>query len=146
MLQSRAKLEGSRFLSANPLGMAGRLGERARKARFVRVRGWPLCDVCVRKRLSLFSLMQVLFWSALLLVLATVVGRIASGQPSALLGGLLGLGFLLLLGSAFSFYIGSLPRLVQARASDDEESVIVSRPHPNFADEVPSGDPGSSTS
>ncbi len=94
----------------------------------------------MRKRLSLFSLTQVLFWSALLLALATVVGRIASGQPSAWLGGLLGLGFVLLLGSAFVFYIGSVPRLVQARASDDGQSVIVSHPHPNFSDEVAAGE------
>ena len=143
VLQSRAKPEGSRFMSANPLGMAGRLGEKARATRFVRVRGWPLCSVCVRKRLSLFSLTQVMFWSGLILVLAAVAGRIASGQPSALLGGLAGLGFVLLLGSAFFFYIGSVPRLVQARASEDGESVTIRRPHPNFAGEVAAGIPES---
>ncbi len=146
VLQSRAKLEGSRFMSANALGMAGRLGEKARKTRFVRVWGWPLCAVCVRKRLSLFSLTQVMFWPALLLVLAAVVGRIASGHPSALLGGLLGMGFVLLLGSAFVFYLGSVPRLVQARASDDGQSVIVSRPHPNFSVEVAADAPYARTS
>lgn len=142
-LQSRAKPEGSRFMSANALGMAGRLGEKARKTRFVRVRGWPLCSVCVRKRLSLFLLTQVVFWSGLILVLAAVVGRIASGEPSALLGGLLGLGVVLMLGSAFVFYLGSVPRLVQARASEDGQFVIISRPHPNFSNEVAAGVPES---
>lgn len=146
VLQSRAKPEGSRFMSANPLGMAGRLGEKARVTRFVKVRGWPLCSVCVRKRLILFSLTQVMFWSALLLVLASVVGRIASVHPSALLGGLGGSGIVLLVGSGFVFYLGSVPRLVQARASDDGQSVIVSRPHPNFSDEAAAGEPGPSTS
>lgn len=139
VLQSRAKPGGSRFMSANALGLAGRLGEKTRKTRFVRVRGWPLCNLCLRKRLTLFSLTQVMFWSALLLVLASVVGRIASGHPSALLGGLGGFGLMLLVGSAFSFYIGSVPRLVQARASDDGQSAIVSRPHPNFSDQVAAG-------
>ena len=146
VLQSRAKPAGSRFMSANALGMAGRLGEKARRTRFVRVRGWPLCAVCVRKRLSLFSLTQVMFWPALLLVLAAVVGRIVSGHPSALLGGFLGLSFVLLLGSAFVFYVGSVPRLVQARASDDGKSVIVSRPHPEFSDEVAAGESDPRTS
>lgn len=146
VLQSRAKPEGSRFMGANALGMAGRLGEKARKTRLVKVREWPLCDVCVRKRLTLFSLTQVMFWSALLLALVAVVGRIVSGQPSALLGGLLGLSFVLLLGSAFVFYLGSVPRLVQARASDDGDSVITSRPHPNFGDQVVTGESDPRTS
>lgn len=143
VLQSRAKPEGGRFMSVNPLGMAGRLGEKTRKTRFVRVRRWPLCEGCARTRLTLFSLTQAMFWSALVLVIASLVGRVISGHPSTSLGALGGSGLVLLHGSVFVFYIGSLPRLVQARASDDGQSVIVSRPHPNFSDDVAAGVPDS---
>ncbi|GAB3543779.1 hypothetical protein GCM10027444_02830 [Actinopolyspora lacussalsi] len=127
-------------MSANPLGVAGRLGEKTRKVQIVSVRDWPLCDRCARTRTALFVLTQLMFWSALLLVSGALVARLIIGHPSSVLGGALGLGFLLLFGSPFVFYAASLTRLVQARASEDGESVIVNQPHSNFSDAVVRGE------
>lgn len=135
-LQSRAQPQGSRFMSANPLGMSGRLGEKARKVQIVGVRGWPLCDRCVRTRTALFMLTQTMFWFALVLVPGALIARLVTGHPSGVIGGVLGLGCVLLFSSPFVFYAASLTRLVQARASEDGASVIVNRPHRNFSDAV----------
>ena len=124
-------------MSANALGTAGRLGEKARKVQVVSVRDWPLCERCARTRMILFTLTQVMFWSALVLVPGALIARIAIGHPSGVIGGFLGLGFLLLFSSPFAFYSASLTRLVQSRASDDGTSVLINRPHQNFMDAVP---------
>ncbi|SDP94525.1 hypothetical protein SAMN04487905_11631 [Actinopolyspora xinjiangensis] len=123
-------------MSANPLGMAGRLGEKARKTQIIGVRDWPLCDRCMRTRKILFVLTQLMFWPALVLIPGVLIARLVIGHPSGVLGGFLGLGFVLLFSSPFVFYAASMTRLVQARASEDGASVIVNRPHRNFSDEA----------
>ncbi|MHA6799343.1 hypothetical protein [Bounagaea algeriensis] len=126
-------------MSANPLGMAGRLGEKARKVQIVGVRDWPLCERCARTRTILFTLTQVMFWSALVLILGAFMAAAIINRQSAVLGGFAVLGFVLLFSSPFVFYSASLTRLVQARASEDGASVIVNRPHRNFSDAVAAG-------
>lgn len=135
-LQSRAQPQGSRFMSANALGIAGRLGEKARKMQVVDVRDWPLCDRCVWKRRILFTLTQIVFWLALVLILGAFMAAAIMNRQSAVLGGFAVLGFALLLSSAFVFSAASVPRLVQARASEDGTSVIIKRPHQEFVDAV----------
>ncbi|MHA6803489.1 hypothetical protein [Salinifilum ghardaiensis] len=129
-------------MSANALGVAGRLGEKARKVQIVGVRDWPLCERCARTRTILFTLTQVMFWSALVLIPGALIARFIIGHPNGVLGGFLGIGFVLLFSSPFVFYSASLTRLVQARASEDGTSVIINRPHQNFVDAVPAGDSG----
>ncbi len=139
-LQSRAQPQGSRFMSANALGVAGRLGEKARKVQTVGVRDWPLCGRCARTRKILFGLTQIMFWSALVLIPGMLIARFVIGHPNGVLGAFLGIGFLLLFSSPFVFYSASLTRLVQARASDDGTSVIINHPHQNFVDAVSASD------
>ncbi len=126
-------------MSANLLGLAGRLGEKARKVQIVGVRDWPLCDRCVRTRAVLFVLTQIMFWSALVLIPGAFIAASTIGRQSAVLGGFAVLGFALLLSSAFVCYAASLPRLVQARASEDGASVIVNSARRNVSDAVAAG-------
>ncbi len=139
-LQSRAQPQGSRFMSANALGLAGRLGEKARKVQIVGVRDWPLCERCVRKRRVLFTLTPIVFWLALVLILGAFVAAAIISRQSAILGGFAVVGFALLFSSPFVFYAASIPRLVQARASDDGTAVIINGPHQNFVDAVSASD------
>ncbi|GAB2749776.1 hypothetical protein GCM10027174_25300 [Salinifilum aidingensis] len=132
-------------MSANALGVAGRLGEKARKVQIVGVRDWPLCERCARTRMILFTLTQVVFWLALVLILGAFIAAAIINRQSAVLGGFAVLGFALLLSSAFVFSAASVPRLVQARASEDGTYVIINRPHQNFVDAVPAGDSGPKT-
>ncbi|MCX2732122.1 hypothetical protein OOZ19_17935 [Saccharopolyspora sp. NFXS83] len=131
-LQSRAEPQGGRVMCANPLGVAGRLGERARQVRITRVRGWPLCAACVRRRTTGLVLANVLFWGGLALIAGALAARLITGVQSPALGAALLGGFLAALVSVVPFVLGSLPRITGARTSEDGAEVALSAPHPAF--------------
>ncbi|GAA4889952.1 hypothetical protein [Saccharopolyspora cebuensis] len=131
-LQSKVEVQGSRLLSGNLLGAAGRIGERARAVRVTQVRGWPLCRACARRRALLFGASLVAFWGGAVLLVGALVGRWVTGQPSGVLGAALVLGFFAMLAAAVPFALGSLPRVTRARTSADGSEVVISDPHPAF--------------
>ncbi|GAA4613593.1 hypothetical protein GCM10023108_14780 [Saccharopolyspora hordei] len=131
-LQSRVQVDGNRVLSSSLLGVADRIGERARRVKVARVRGWPLCRGCARRRSVLFGLSQLLFWGGLASIAAALLVRLIGGVQATFLGVLAFGGFIVALASVVPFVAGSLPRITRARTSDDGGSVIVEDPHPAF--------------
>lgn len=138
-VQSRVRVDGDRLLSSSPLGVADRIGERARRVEVARARSWPLCRSCARRRSVLFGLAQVLFWGGLASTAAALLIRLIGGEQAAFLGVLLLGGFFAVLASVAPFVAGSLPRITRARTSDDGGCVIVENPHPTFAEQVRGG-------
>ncbi|GAA3365687.1 hypothetical protein GCM10020366_66580 [Saccharopolyspora gregorii] len=132
-LQSRAEPGSGRLMSANPLGMAGRLGERAQRVRITRVRGWPLCRACAWRRTTGLVLANAMFWGGLAAIAGALVVRVSAGAQSSALGALLLVGFFAALASVLPFAFGSLARVSGARTSEDGAEVVVDDPHPEFA-------------
>ncbi|GAB2659330.1 hypothetical protein GCM10027271_17520 [Saccharopolyspora gloriosae] len=131
-LQSRAEPQGSRAMSANPLGVAGRLGERAQKVRITRVRDWPLCTTCARQRTAGLVLANALFWGGVVLIAGALAARLITGVQSPALGAALLGGFFAAIVSVVPFVLGSLPRITGARTSEDGSEVVLTAPHPAF--------------
>ncbi|MBE9374501.1 hypothetical protein IQ251_08575 [Saccharopolyspora sp. HNM0983] len=135
-VQSRAQVQGSRVLNANVLGMAARAGERARQVQVTRVRGWPLCRSCARRRSALLGLALLLLGGGLVSIAVALLIRVSTGEQSAVLGVPLLGGFAAVLAAVLPFSWGSLPRISRARTSADGRFVLVADPHPAFAAQV----------
>jgi hypothetical protein len=135
-LQSRPKLnESNPALSGNVLATAGRVAEHAGKVRVTRITDWPLCARCVRTRRWWLLVASVCFWGGLALLAGAVVARVVSGQSAVLGIPMIG-GIVLAIASPAPFVLASLPRITQARTSDDGAAVLVRDAHPEFAAEV----------
>lgn len=73
-----------------------------------------------------------MFWGGGALIGAALLARVVTGEQSLVLGGVFVGGLLAASASVIPFVLGSLPRIVQARTSDDGTFVIVENPHPAF--------------
>jgi len=135
-LQSRPKLDESNVaLSGNVAATTGRLAEHAKKVKVTRITDWPLCASCARTRRWWLLVAAVFLWGGLALVAGAVVARIVNGQSAALAIPMIG-GILLAIASPAPFVMGSIPRIIRSRTSDDGSAVVVRDPHPQFAAEV----------
>lgn len=132
-LQSRPKLAGNRALTGNVAATAGRLADHAEKVRVTRITEWPLCDRCAATRRGWLAVAAVCFWGGLALLAGAIVARIAADGPSAALGVPMFAGIALAIAAPAPFVLGSIPRIVNARTSDDGSAVVVRNPHPRFA-------------
>lgn len=132
-LQSRPKLAGNRALTGNAAATAGRLADHASKVRVTRITGWPLCPRCVATRRRWLAVAAGCLWGGLALLAGAIVARVAAGGPSAALGIPMFAGIALVIGSPAPFVLGSVPRVINARTSDDGSAVVVRDPHPRFA-------------
>lgn len=132
-LQSRPKLAGNRALTGNVAATAGRLAEHAEKVRVTRVTEWPLCARCAATRRGWLAVAAVCFWGGLALLVGAIVARLAADGPSAALGIPMFTGIALLIVSPAPFVRGSIPRIINARTSDDGSAVVLRDPHPRFA-------------
>lgn len=135
-LQSRPKLAGNRALTGNVAATAGRLADHAAKVRVTRVTEWPLCSRCATTRRWWLAVAVVCFWGGLALLAGAIVARVVAGGPSAALGIPMFTGIALMIASPAPFVLGSIPRIINARTSDDGSAVVVRDPHPRFAASV----------
>lgn len=132
-LQSRPRLDGNRALTGNVAATAGRLGDHAGKVRVTRITDWPLCPSCLATRGIWLTVAAICFWGGLALLAGAIVARVAADGPSAALGVPMFTGIALAIVSPAPFVLGSIPRIINARTSDDGSAVVVRDPHPRFA-------------
>ncbi|HEY0700926.1 MAG TPA: hypothetical protein VGD43_24345 [Micromonospora sp.] len=136
VLQSRPRLESNVALSGNVAATTGRVAEHARKVKVTRVSGWPLCATCVRTRILWVTIAAICFWGGLLAFAGAVVARLVIGHPSTALSIPLYAGIVGVIASPAPFVLGSVPRVINARTSDDGSAVVVRDPDPRFAEQV----------
>ncbi|SFB00959.1 hypothetical protein SAMN05216266_103252 [Amycolatopsis marina] len=137
-LQSKVEIEGNRALSGNVLSTTDRLGQRAKKVRVTNVKGWPLCRECVRFRAFWLTIALVMFAGGLLAFAGSLlVGIVADTSTVQAFAGVAIVGFVVMIASAFPFHRAGMARLVGAATSADGQSIVIVRPSPAFAAELP---------
>jgi hypothetical protein len=135
-LQSRPQMPNNQWTNGNLFSTVGRLSDRARRVKVVRVQAWPLCARCARTRAIWLTAAQILFWGGLAAAVGAIVARILADEPSPVLGiPLLG-GFALVLASPFVLQVAALGRITQAETSADGSQVLVRDAHPAFVEEM----------
>lgn len=132
-LQSRPQLAGNRALTGNAAATAGRLADHAGKVRVTRITDWPLCPRCLATRRLWMAVAVLCFWGGLALLIGAIIARVTADGPSAALGVPMFAGIALAIAAPAPFVLGSIPRIVNARTSDDGSAVVVRDPHPRFA-------------
>jgi hypothetical protein len=117
------------------------LAAQRREMRVTHVRRWPLCHRCRRRRDVSRLATRLLGWIGLTLFagfLAAALGiRIATGDyadPRLMIPSLAGLAMLLSL--TVPLTTGNLQRITGTHTTADGRSVVITRPHPEFAREL----------
>lgn len=117
------------------------LAAQRREMRVTHVRRWPLCDRCRRRRDGSRLATRLLGWTGLALFagfLAAALGiRIVTGDdadPRLMIPSLAG--FAMLLSLTVPLTTGNLQNITGTQTTADGRSVVITRPHPEFAREL----------
>lgn len=118
-----------------------RAGEPARDRKLVTVPGWPLCARCLAIARARKRLAAALALTGLLLLVGAIAGRIAAGEPGAVLALPL-LAGLLALPASLVVLVGASPsRLARASLSQDAAILQIADPTPAFVTQWRDRDP-----
>lgn len=116
---------------------AGRT-ERMNRPRSLLVRGWPLCQACVRSRMAWFTATIVLFFGGLVAFFGALAVQVAvDDAPVNALALTAMIGFIAMVTAALPSYLSGYPRVVKADPTPDGESVMVIDPSEAFRSGLP---------
>lgn len=135
-LQSRPQSRHGRNASGNVLGLGARMSDIARNTKITELRQWPLCAACYRRHRALRIVAGVLFWGGLLALAGSIVARIIAGETVPGLLVPMVAGFLAMIAAGFVFGASGLARLIGAQTSQDGSTVLITNPHPRFAEDL----------
>ena len=142
VVKSRPKVSPVRKLFVPGYTALNRGEEYLSKVQFIKVRGWPLCPECVRRRRIGLSLAAVLFFGGVLALVGAVIARAAMSGDSGVLAIPMMLGFAAMLLSPWPFSWAGLPKLTQTQATPDGSAVHVDHASPEFTQQLASDPAG----
>lgn len=141
VVKSRPKVAPAQKILIPGYTALNRADEYLTKVRFVKVRGWPLCAECVRRRRLGLALAAALFFGGVAAIVGSLIARAATSDDSPLLGVLVMAGFVAILLSPLPFSWAGLPKLTHTRATPSGDAVHIDDADPEFIGGLPGGTP-----